>query len=73
MTVYRYVVHSLIPAFEALGWSNTGVLVGTHHGSYSDLLEWKGEGDPQEPPELTERKRQIAALEEHMMETDRSF
>lgn len=47
--IFRYVVHRLIPAYEALGWVNTKVLAGTHHGYYSELMEWKGEGEPKEP------------------------
>lgn len=71
--IFRYVVHSLIPDYEALGWVNTGVLLGTHHGFHADLLEWHGEGEPQEPAALTEHKARAASLAEHMAETDRSF
>lgn len=45
--IYKYVIHSLIPEYEALGWINTGDLAGTHHGHYADLLMWPHED--QEP------------------------
>jgi hypothetical protein len=46
---FRYVVHSLIPAYEALGWVRHSSLDGCRHGDHASLMEWKGEGEPREP------------------------
>lgn len=50
--LFHYVSHADIPAWEALGWVNTGSLSGNspcHHGHYSELMEWLGEGEPKYP------------------------
>lgn len=65
---FRYVVHKLIPDYEALGWENTGDLRGTHHSEYADLMMWSGDGDPPEPPEVLARREQ--ALAAHMLDVD---
>lgn len=49
VTHYSYVVHSQVDAYVAAGWTRLGVLDGTHHGYYSALCRWDGEGDPKEP------------------------
>lgn len=47
--ICRYVVHSRVEAYEALGWVNHGAMPG-HHAAYSVLMEWPLErGAPIEP------------------------
>ena len=55
--IFRYVIHRLVPAYEALGWVATGLLTGTHHGHWSELMEWKGDGEPVEPKAVADRKQ----------------
>jgi hypothetical protein len=48
--IVRYVVHSKVASYIALGWIAHDGFVGTHHGQYSTLMEWPLEkGDPVEP------------------------
>ena len=42
----RYVVHSEIEKYKALGWEISDDLSGTSHGRWSVLMQWKGEGEP---------------------------
>lgn len=46
---YQYVPHGFLHAFEALGWERLPALEGTHHGQYSALCRWAGDGDPRYP------------------------
>jgi hypothetical protein len=48
VTYYRYVPHSRRASYEAIGWLSTAVLEG-HHGYWSVLMIWAGDGEPQEP------------------------
>ncbi|WP_425991331.1 hypothetical protein [Afipia sp. DC4300-2b1] len=50
-SVFKYVRHHDVERWAALGWRDTGALRGTHHGEYSQLMEWSGEGEPVFPPE----------------------
>lgn len=47
----RYVPHSRVNAFEAIGWRvvSNGKMLATNHGLYSVLMRWDGQGDPPEP------------------------
>lgn len=52
----HYVRHHDIPAWEKLGWVNTGGLTKDKtiwgpcpHGEWSETLEWLGEGEPKYP------------------------
>jgi hypothetical protein len=45
----KYVIHSNVDAYKALGWHATRVLEDSHHGHYAVLMEWMGEGEPREP------------------------
>jgi hypothetical protein len=45
MTWLRYVLHNEVPAFEAKGWKVHAPL-SRHHGFYSVLMIWGGEGEP---------------------------
>jgi hypothetical protein len=45
-TVYlRYVTHEDVPAFEAKGWRKHSDMQ-RHHGHYSILMIWEGDGEP---------------------------
>ena len=44
----RYVPHSAVAAYEALGWRALGKCSG-HHGIYAEQMRWDGEGEPPEP------------------------
>lgn len=39
-----------VPRWKELGWEETGDLVGTGHGDYSELMKWTREGEPVFPP-----------------------
>jgi hypothetical protein len=47
--IFQYVRHPDVPAYEAVGWIRRPGLDGTHHGRYSALCEWGGEGEPVTP------------------------
>ena len=47
--VFHFVRHHEVQAYERLGWQRHGSLDGTHHGCWSSLMEWKGEGEPVKP------------------------
>lgn len=48
--IVRYVNHSRVADYVALGWIAHPGLFGTHHGEYSQLLEWPlHKGEPVEP------------------------
>ncbi|MGE0533170.1 MAG: hypothetical protein AB7P35_17815 [Hyphomonadaceae bacterium] len=46
----RYVRHEDRPAYEVLGWecAGNGQRMG-HHGYWSCLMRWSGEGEPRTP------------------------
>jgi hypothetical protein len=48
ITYYRYVTHSRRASYEEIGWISTAVLEG-HHGYWSVLMMWSGDGYPMEP------------------------
>jgi hypothetical protein len=51
----QYVRHVDVAAYIAAGWVVANDLDDTHHGYYSQLLVWEGEGDPPKPkPEVRE-------------------
>lgn len=41
----RYVTHADVPAFEAKGWRKHSDMQ-RHHGHYSILMIWEGDGEP---------------------------
>jgi len=45
---FKYVRHEDVPTWEAKGWVIVDPSPG-HHGYYSCIMEWKGEGEPNEP------------------------
>ena len=45
MTFLRYVLHEHVKSFEAKGWRSLGVML-NHHGHYSTLMQWEGQGEP---------------------------
>lgn len=46
---FRYVVHDRLLLYKALGWHWVADL-GDRAGQYACLMEWKGDGEPKEPP-----------------------
>jgi hypothetical protein len=42
---FKYVRHADVPDYETRGWRLIGPAPG-HHGYYSCIMEWKGEGEP---------------------------
>lgn len=53
-TYYRYVSRRDVSAHEGRGWKALTALQGTHHGVYSVLMQWTGEGEPIVPREAAE-------------------
>ena len=47
--VFHFVRHHEVSAFERVGWIRHNGLDDTHHGRWSELMEWKGEGEPVKP------------------------
>ena len=47
--VFNYVQNGLVHAWEKLGWTRLPALDGTHHGDYSALMRWDGDGPPRYP------------------------
>lgn len=41
----RYVLHADVKSFEAKGWKLHSTMQ-RHHGNYSVLMQWEGEGEP---------------------------
>lgn len=42
----RYVPHHLVGPMLAKGWTISDDMQGTHHGNYSVIMIWRGEGEP---------------------------
>jgi hypothetical protein len=55
ITWTKYVVHSEVPRWTALGWvSVTGKIFdprAANHDTYSHIMEWRGAGEPRYPDE----------------------
>lgn len=49
MKVFHFVRNHEVAAYEQLGWIRHSGLDDTHHGAWSSLMEWKGEGEPVKP------------------------
>lgn len=47
--IFHFVRHHEVAAYERIGWQRHEALDGTHHGAWSSLMEWKGEGEPVKP------------------------
>ena len=47
--VFHFVRHHEVAAYERLGWQRHESLDDTHHGAWSSLMEWKGDGGPVKP------------------------
>jgi len=47
--IFRFVRKEEVPAFIEAGWTKHRSLEGTHHGRWSDLIEWEKEGPPVTP------------------------
>lgn len=61
---FRYVPHSRVEAYTSLGWAEADRFGGTHHGHYSILMVWRGEGEPIEP-ETDGHADPLAPVQEH--------
>jgi hypothetical protein len=46
ISYFKYVPLGFVHVWLAAGWTVTPALHGTHHGQYSELVEWRGAGDP---------------------------
>ena len=44
--VFKIVRHDEVAAFERLGWTALDALNGTHHGTWSTLMEWTSPSEP---------------------------
>jgi hypothetical protein len=49
ISTFHYVRLSDVPKWIEAGWEDTGSLKDTNHGDYSELLLWKGPGEPVYP------------------------
>lgn len=47
ITWLRYVSHADIESFKVKGWKVSNDLSGTHHGCYSVIMVWAGQGVPE--------------------------
>lgn len=45
----KYVRLYDVDRWKAAGWEETDALKGTHHGDYSEVMIWPGEGEPVYP------------------------
>lgn len=43
----RYVSHAEVESFKAQGWVLSNDLKGTHHGVFSVIMVWTGQGVPE--------------------------
>lgn len=50
VVILRYVPHSRVRDYEAIGWTDLGALP-RPHGDYACLMEWRNDGEPVEPEE----------------------
>ena len=46
---FHFVRHHEVPDWERIGWIKHDSLNDTHHGFWSTLMEWRGEGEPVKP------------------------
>ena len=60
--VFHFVRLHEVAAYERIGWIRHPALDGTHHGIWSALMEWKGEGEPVKPFRL-DAPRETADVE----------
>lgn len=51
--IFHYVQNGFVHVWEKLGWVKQPALDGTHHGEFSALMEWRGEGEPKFPKQKT--------------------
>ena len=47
--IFYYVPNGSVPGFLSCGWIAHNSLENTHHGEFSTLMEWAGEGEPRMP------------------------
>ena len=46
MMWFRYVLMEKVGEFLAKGWTIVDDMADIHHGRYSVLMKWEGEGEP---------------------------
>ncbi len=46
ISYFKYVPLGFVHVWLAAGWVVTPALYGTHHGQYSELMEWQQAGEP---------------------------
>lgn len=47
--MFKFVPNSQVRDYARLGWRASDALNDTHHGEWSTLMEWMGEGEPVMP------------------------
>lgn len=52
-TWLQYVPHIEVESYLAAGWVIEADLDDSHHGSYSMLMKWEGEGHPPKPVKVS--------------------
>ena len=52
ITWLQYVTHDKVESYLALGWVVDNHFSEAHHGEYSQLLKWVGEGEPPQPAKV---------------------
>lgn len=51
--IFHFVRHNETESYERLGWKRHDALDGTHHGVWSCLMIWEGEGEPVKPVRIS--------------------
>lgn len=46
---FHFVRNHEVPDWQRVGWTKHDSLADTHHGQWSTLMEWTGEGEPVKP------------------------
>jgi hypothetical protein len=57
--IFHFVRHHEVADYERVGWRRHGSLDGTHHGYWSSLMEWKGEGEPVKPAQVAASPKEL--------------
>lgn len=47
--IFHFVRNHEVPDWQRVGWTARPALTGTHHGEWSTLMEWTGDGEPVKP------------------------
>lgn len=71
--IYHFVRHHEVEAFERLGWQRHDALDGTHHGVWSCLMVWAGEGEPVKPLKIVKHETNRFSQESQMAEINQNI